>query len=709
MKHGVGLPERVDSGPHSATTTAAVYRSDVEGLRAVAVLLVMLFHAGFPLLSGGFVGVDVFFVISGFLITGLLWREIERTGKVAYGRFYARRIRRLLPAGTAVLVFVALASWLWLPDAQWGDVSGEIVAATFFVSNWVFASKAMDYFASDGVASPVQNYWSLSVEEQFYLLWPTLLVILAGTALLRSSGVRQRLLLGMASVFGLSLAYSWYLTGEEASRAYFVSTTRVWELALGGMIALTAHRWASLPGLVLRLLAWGGLFMILAAGFWFTTTTPFPGLMALIPTLGTALVIASYTSGRFSAAALLSWAPLVWIGGLSYSLYLWHWPLAVLVPSVFPDGGEWLVGFAVAFSVVPAWLSFRLLEHPIRSSRFLKESTKWTITLGVVCLSFSVLAAFALQKAGTASREDSLTATQSAITDETILGAAAMYLPDTEGNILPDWSPEFIVPDPAWAAKDHGLPAPGDCEGRDDPTTPRVCSQGRPDHPIRLVLVGDSHARQWYEALKKSAEQDHFYLEMITRSQCPWTDETVWSKRFGRPYTECAQWRERVLTRLLADPPEIVVASAMDRYSAIIGGERLPPEEASPAVAEGMVRIYDQLAAAGTEVVHVVDTPKMSTLVPECVRRYRDDLQRCAIPEDDAFVPWGISQALRSLVSDQATVVSMKDGMCAAGVCPGVIGNVVAYYDDAHMTGTYAKSFAPFLLQRLKTAAPSVF
>ena len=194
------------------------FRPDIEGLRAVAVLLVMGFHAGLPFVTGGFIGVDVFFVISGFLITGLLVREIEKSGRVSYANFYARRIRRLLPAGTVVLIFIAISSYVWLPAGLWGDVSGEIAAASVFVANWVFASKATDYFAASGTESPVQHFWSLSVEEQFYLFWPTLLVLFAGLLILKPLHLRRRLLIAMMVVLVPSLAYSWYLTGEAETR-----------------------------------------------------------------------------------------------------------------------------------------------------------------------------------------------------------------------------------------------------------------------------------------------------------------------------------------------------------------------------------------------------------------------------------------------------------------------------------------------------------
>lgn len=687
------------------------FRPDVEGMRAIAVLLVMAFHAGLPFVTGGFIGVDVFFVISGFLITGLLLKEVEQTGRVDYRRFYARRIKRLLPASTVVLVAIALASWLWQPDGLWPDVSGEIKAATLFVANWEFAAKATDYFAANSAESPVQHFWSLSVEEQFYLFWPTLLVVFAGFRLFKSLEVRHRLLVGMIGVFVPSLAYSWYLAGVEASRAYFVTTTRVWELALGGIVVLTMPRWRKLPSEFLRLLAWAGLSMVIVAGIWYTIETPFPGLMALLPTVGAALLVGAPTNGPGTATELLSWRPLVWIGGLSYSLYLWHWPLAVLAPFVFPDAGTWVVTVAVAVSVLPAWMSYRWIERPIHTSRSLADSPGWTMALGLSCVVVSLLAASLLQNAASTSRMTASSDSGGKTQDETARGAAALLGPRRNREVAPAESSMPIVPDPAWATADVGRPSPGQCQGGANSSDPRICSAGNPDNSVRLVLIGDSHAMHWFPALESSALDGSFYLQMIGKSGCPWTDDTLWYHKEKRVFTDCAEWRDNVRAFLADDPPEVVVASALDGFRVVRDGEPISREESSQPIAEGMARLYDELARAGVAVIHIADTPSMimPRTPPECVMNHREDLTSCVVAEEDAIHSWGHSHLLPSLVADEVRVLSMTDGFCISGQCPSVIGNVVAYRDPSHMTGTYSRTLAPYLLRRVKAAAPQVF
>ena len=372
------------------------FRGDVEGLRAVAVLLVLLYHAGVPLVPGGFVGVDVFFVISGFLITTQLVRELDRSGRISLVRFYARRAKRLLPATAVVLVATALLTRWLLPETRWADAGHDIIASALYVGNWHFADQAVDYLAAHD-ASTVQHFWSLAVEEQFYVVWP--LLLLAGAAVARGGRWRTRptICAGLLLVVVPSFLWSLHETSSFPARAFFETTTRMWELGIGAGVALAAGLLTRMPRAVAVVLGWTGLGAIAVAGLVVSTGTAWPGYAAALPTLGAAAVVgAGFRVPDRGAAALLGVAPMRWLGGISYSLYLWHWPL-IVVATARLDGLSALQGLAVAAaSVVPAWLTLHLVENPLRHSRAVSRSPRLSLVLGAGCTLVGVVSGLVL-------------------------------------------------------------------------------------------------------------------------------------------------------------------------------------------------------------------------------------------------------------------------------------------------------------------------
>ncbi|HEX5912326.1 MAG TPA: acyltransferase, partial [Rubrobacter sp.] len=317
------------------------FRPDVEGLRAVAVGVVLLYHAGVPFAPGGYVGVDVFFVISGYLITGLLLRELEKTGTVSLARFYSRRAKRLLPLTVVVLAFVVVLSCLLFDPVRMDEVSLGVVASGLYVMNWLLAARATDYFAAGLQASPIQHFWTLAVEEQFYLLWPTLLLVVVWWSRRIGLGLRPVLATTLAVVVISSLAYSVYSTELQAGAAYFSTLTRGWELALGGLLALVpASRLGRQPRWVAFALGWAGLGAIAFATLRFNDGTLFPGYAALVPTLGTAAIIAAGfgIESTMTFAVPVRWltlGPVRHVGRTSYSWYLWHWPPLVFAATLW--------------------------------------------------------------------------------------------------------------------------------------------------------------------------------------------------------------------------------------------------------------------------------------------------------------------------------------------------------------------------------------
>ena len=365
------------------------FRPDVEGLRAIAVGLVVANHAGVPWVSGGFVGVDVFFVLSGFLITGLLLRERERSGRTSLLGFYARRVRRILPAGTLVAVVTVLASYHWLGFLRGNRIAGDGRWVALFAGNLHFAADGTKYLNANVPASPLQHYWSLAVEEQFYLLWP---VLLATTAVLcRRSSLRITLAGVLSGMIVSSLAWSVVETSSNGTWAFFSPLTRAWELALGGLIAVAVPLLRSRDGrprAAWASLSWVGLLVMLASAYTIGSGTAFPGWAVTAPVLGAAAVVTAGTAAPGSGAEmLLRLPPFQWVGRISYSLYLWHWPLLKIAEqrrgTPLPPAQSLLW---VAVAVVLSVLTLRLVENPIRFARRLTSSTTATLLLGAVLI-----------------------------------------------------------------------------------------------------------------------------------------------------------------------------------------------------------------------------------------------------------------------------------------------------------------------------------
>ena len=371
-------------------------RTDIEGLRAVAVGTVLVFHATSRFLPGGFVGVDVFFVISGFLITSLLLREAERTGSVSLVGFYARRARRLLPAASLVLLVTAVAGWILLPRSSHANLATDTAAATLYVVNWGLASRSVDYLAEGAMPSALQHYWSLSVEEQYYVLWP--LLVLAVLLVSRRTGRRPRVLLATAagSVLLVSFVAGVLATASDPRTAYFVTPARLWELAMGSVLACLAVEVARLPRLAAEVLAAAGLAGIVVRRRRVLARDRVAGRRRRAAHAGDRRRDRRRVRhGRTGAGRLLSLPPLVWVGGLSYAIYLWHWPLLVIGRSVHHLGA--LESVALALVSVPlAWLTRRFVEDPVRFHPVLVARPRRALAAGALAMAACLVTAAAV-------------------------------------------------------------------------------------------------------------------------------------------------------------------------------------------------------------------------------------------------------------------------------------------------------------------------
>jgi peptidoglycan/LPS O-acetylase OafA/YrhL len=667
----------------------------VEGLRAVAVVAVLLYHAGVPFAGGGYVGVDVFFVISGFLITGLLVRELEKTKTVSLARFYSRRAKRLLPLTVVVLAVVAVLSWLLFDPVRMEEVSLGIVAAGLYFMNWLLAARAADYFAAGLEASPVQHFWTLAVEEQFYLVWPVLILTAAWWSRRTGLGLRPVLAAAFAAVVVSSLAYSVYSTQAQAGAAYFSTLTRGWELALGGLLALVpASRFGRLPRTAAGVVAAAGLAAIVFATLRFDDDTLFPGHAALVPTLGTAAIIAAgFATTPAGPSRLLALGPVRHVGRISYSWYLWHWPPLVFAAAIWGKLSPFEGVAVLAASYVPALLTHRLVEKPFLHSQRLSRFPRKALALGGACTATSVALGLVLL---------ALTPTVPEAPEGEVAGASVL-----RGDYSLQESAKAVNPTPREAEKKENRPrmyADGCHLDLEDTRSPE-CVYGNPSSETTVVLFGDSHAMQWFPALEELAKERGWRLVGFSKSACPPAEISVYSTGLRREYRECEEWRERTLGRIVQDEdPSLVVTSMLNRYRAREGGKVLPDKASNEAMVDGYAATLKTLRSAGAPVAVIEDVPRPDKDVPECVSQSLDRLQDCAFPRDKALEGPRIN-VLAAEEVEGASLIDPTPMVCPGETCPAVIGDVLVYRNGAHLTRTYVNSLTPWLGEQLPEPA----
>ncbi|SCG44963.1 acyltransferase family protein [Micromonospora halophytica] len=686
------------------------FRGDIEGMRAVAVLLVLLGHAGVPYLPGGFVGVDVFFVISGFLITGLLIEEFDRRGRISLTAFYARRAKRLLPAAATVLLATLLLTYFFLPRTRWSATAWDVVASAGYAMNWRMAAESLDYANVDQAPSILQHFWSLAVEEQFYLVWPLLLIMLGWIAHRRRRGRTGLLLLGLALIALPSFGWALVVSPTDPS-AYYVTTTRMWELAVGGAVAVTAAWLSRTPRAMAAPLAWAGLVTVGVSAVLIDTEAGFPGSAAPGPTLGAAAVVAfGSAAGRAGPALLLGQRPLRAVGAISYSLYLWHWPLLIAAQAHFGDlstGGALAV---VAASAIPATLTYHYIENPLRRSRSLTERPIAALQVGAGCtiatalvgLMF-LLTAVPTAHPGTPSvirgqvTSGGSTAAPSLPPGAAVLGSS----PRTSRAGVPVDRVASIYPDPLSAGSD-GPRTAGDC-GTDQATaTVKRCVFGRPDARTTLALVGDSHAHQWLPAVDQLAQRNNWRVVLYTKASCPFVQGVV--VLAGRPYSTCAEWNRSVRAALLgADRPDLLLVSS----SAYLTWQDGRPATDGTALAPMLRRTWGGMVAEGVPVAVLRDAPYHDRNMPECVAENRNRLTRCA-PLRSRVLNLGGGLAHEEAAEGLSGVhlIDLTDAICPAERCAPVIGGVLVYRDNNHLTATYVTTLAPRLEAALRPLMP---
>ncbi|WP_062380653.1 acyltransferase family protein [Demequina pelophila] len=711
-RHPSPAPPRA-SRRHAAPRTPASepgFRPDIQALRALAVVLVVAFHLWPGAVTGGYVGVDVFFVISGFLITSHLWREAAMTGRIRLGRFWARRARRLLPSALLVLFVSAIATAILAPAASVVSFLHEHLAAALYGENWFLAALSVDYLGAGSAESPVVHYWSLSVEEQFYVLLPLALVaVLAASA--RARLPRRAAVLGLFAALGVASFLLSVVQTPDTSAAYFSTFTRLWEFVLGGIVAVALTRVRRV-----RLAVPVGLAAILVAAFAFDASTPFPGHAAALPVLGAALLLAGGADSVLSRAG--SWAPVAHLGRTSYAIYLWHWPLVVLVP--FATGRELGHGDRVAIvvaTVVLAALTTRFVEDPMRfSPRLLAGRSPAMVAAWSLAGMAAVAAAVGVGLVGAHLRAEAEREAAEQIVEraEEIADAAGPSGDDVAGDVA--GSPEpvdclgagtLLHPDEcADAPATHFVPALADLASDDANRAEcwsglaspefNLCTVGRVDAPVRYLVLGDSHSNVLLAAYDRLAQERGWRFDVAGHAGCYLTTRALEPEGSDRR-EGCDAWRAAALD----------AAAGADGYDAVIVTRRLPPNVTGDLVGaevDGLVEAWASVPA-GVPVVVIEDNPRLGSDVADCLAfEGPDGAAACAVERGQALPADPQAQAASRVPA--ARLVDLSDLFCDATACPAVIGGVVVYRPDGHhVTASYARTFAPVLGDRIAAAA----
>ncbi|MFA9446031.1 acyltransferase family protein [Egicoccus sp. AB-alg6-2] len=669
------------------------HRPDIEGLRAVAVLLVLLFHADVPGFAGGYVGVDVFFVLSGFLITRLLLDERSRTGTIHLREFYARRLRRLLPASSLVIVTTVVAAWFVAPPLLFGPIATDGLWAAGWLANYRFIGQGLDYLASAGAESPLLHFWSLAVEEQFYLLWPALiLVALLGP----NSRLRLRIAVLLSVVVAASLTASIVQTASDPVIAYYALHTRAWELALGGLLAIAGPLTARVHPRVGVALGWLGLVTLVATSVTYTTATPFPGWTALAPVLATcALLVGGQVADRRGVGHLLHLDPMQRLGRWSYSLYLWHWPILVLAEHASPGVlTVWhkvgLLGVTVAVSA----LTYRLVEDPIRRSKWLSARPARSIGggLGLAATVVVAMVAVPLVAPGLGGSGGSIEAGDVADPDrlDAVLAASvgAALLP---ASLNPPLEQAREV-QPAVYGDDCFL-------GFDDERTPDACAYGPDDdQPLRsVVLFGDSHAAHWFPPLHELTVGRGWGLVPLVKASCPSMDVPVF--RNGSRYDACDAWRENSVQRIEELAPDLIVLANARAYDAVDDDGNELDGGREPFQGAGLARMIQRLQALlpETDIAVIGTTPHPPSDTPVCLSERLEDIASCAGQRDQMLAVDLLATQQQVAESAGAIFVDPSAWMCHNGTCPVVIADFLVYNDGSHLAPPFTLWLRPLL------------
>jgi peptidoglycan/LPS O-acetylase OafA/YrhL len=672
-----GLRVGFAPGADRMSTHRLRYRGDIEGLRAVAILLVVAAHAGVPWLAGGFVGVDVFFVLSGYLITGVLLGELESTGHLQFAIFYARRFRRLLPALLVMLAGAGAVAVIALPPSAQGDQAMAAATASAWLSNIHFALAKLDYFSPGAAGNLFLHTWSLGVEEQFYLVWPALILwSFHGWAKANSThrDKTRRLKTTMIFITTVSLAGCVVLTYSSPQIAFYMMPLRSWQFGIGALVWLyfgdptknERSDGAAVPSTsACHWLGWLGLGAVLLAAVWFDVNSSYPGWRSVLPTFGAAAIIAAGAHGATSGISrALSSKPLQAIGRVSYSWYLWHWPVLILGGVLLSTGGPVFRAALIAASFLLAVASYRWIESPIR------HQARWIARPGV-----TVLAAFGI-----------------------IVATSAICV--RWSNAAWKWGQSPIQQRYAKARSDAPIIYSMGCDDWYHSDRVEPCIFGPADAKHTAVLMGDSVGAQWFPAVSVIFDRPGWRLIVLTKSACPMVDVTIFYPRIGRDYVECTVWRKHALERIAGWRPDVLMFGSVQTYE-------LTPTQ----WLDGTERLLRSISSAARHIYVIRGTPHLPFNGPTCLASrnwlplLRAGGNHCNAPvsdlRGDEVFRWQKQAASR--VSN-ARVIDMGAVICPHGKCSAELDGVVVFRDTQHLSATFARSLGQQLLQAMDGA-----
>lgn len=642
-------------------------RTDIQALRTIAVSLVVVFHLWPNRLAGGFIGVDVFFVISGFLITKHLLHEVENQ-KFSITAFWSRRIKRLLPASFLVLFVTGLLTVLLVPLSRWAQWLGELQASIFYFENWNLAFASVDYLALDNQASPFQHFWSLSTEEQFYFVWPLLIALAISAGALH--GRRRSILLILLTVTLASLCFSIFYTAVEPAIAYFSTPVRAWEFGVGALIAfipkIKLEKWQNLIALV-------GVATILASGFLFNTKIPFPGWVALLPVLGTALVIVAAVESGF-ISRLFSLRPIQWVGDKSYAIYLWHWPLIILAPylmnGALPSIAKALV---LVMTVVLSWLTQVLVEQ--RVATLIIDRWRIFALAATSSVLIAALAGIAILASSQQIEAELKYGKSGAVAAQPCFGADARISQNCQVSNIKGLFPSLSV-----AASDTPV-LPDKCFSVSrEQIEASFCELGDANSSIRIAAIGDSHLAQYAGAINAMALQRKWKIDLYAKGGCPFTYAVrVHDQLLTK---NCPAWVNNVVREVKSRDYDTIITSQRAGVE-WVGGQKV--------AVSGLEKLWNELVASGEKIVVIKDNPSSGEKIIDCLRSGA----KCLIAKSEAlkFDP----QVLSASSVEAVRLLDMDDIFCDQSKCLPVIGNVVVYRDDNHLTDTFARTLAPMI------------
>lgn len=593
----------------------------IQALRAIAATLVVLFHA--KLAPGGFIGVDIFYVISGYLITGIIVKEITLNNTFNYRTFFLRRAKRLLPASISVLILTAVAAWFFLPQTVRSSLGKDILAASVYVSNYLFAWWQNDYQNLDATPSPVIHYWSLAVEEQFYLVWPLIIFSLWKIG-------RQRLVFrGVLVITIFSFLFSLYLTEAAPIWAFYSLPTRAWELGVGALILFIPERIIEKRSISRSLLVWLSTITLFYGVIRFSDNTPFPGTAALYPVLATALLI----------AFIRSWPPIhndfskfkfvQWLGEISYPFYLWHWPILVIPSTRFGRPlALWERLLLIALTALAADLTHRFIEKPF-SKKVLTNRQTARFALAATLSGVVVAGAILLS-----AKDEISLPNGGSISLAQVMLKPKIYEDECHANYGDKVSPE--------------------------------CLYGDTNSKRNIVLYGDSHAAQWFPALEKIAAEEGFALTSLTKSACPAVEvNRIESGAFKN--SDCNAWRQYAIDRINKLKPDAVIMSSFQHFE-------YPKSFSSRDTwwFEGQRSLYRNLVNSSPKLIYISDTPKPVRDIPSCLTTAKSDECDGSVRSDPR-------------VTGGFITLDPTPWLCAAN-CRAIVDNIVAYRDASHIS-----------------------